>query len=287
MNINLIFLLNVTMTNFEQETQQTFEHEDLRTGYVKTRPTNIILTRQLIKDPTKFLDMLVESDVESEQGKNITYWLNSTDEYGTWFSTGPQILLYLCGDRTQEDIFEIEHTDENFMNKEILMNEGIHYELAINIFNEMLRFNPDLTIRNYYGDDLNQCIIHNQDTLTVRIYGENLHRHIEICIKLINIGIDISQKPDFYVNMCYEPMLFANYDGSNFRELTDWFWCDDLNYLKNKQHPDLKEFDVMVSPYKFSNTHSDDVKRSYIQQQELLGVIMYPEDHDFIVEKLG
>ena len=125
--------------------------QEFRTGHLEPRSTNNKFTNMLLQEPRRLYNLLKMTDVDSETGRNIKYWLDSTNEYSTWYSTGPQILFYLCGKGKGTHMPAIDENDQ-FCGTDIISNIGITESIGISIFKMMLKFQPDLSVCNYYGE---------------------------------------------------------------------------------------------------------------------------------------
>ena len=108
----------------------------------------------LEEDYNEYLFLLVTA---AHNNIDISHVLNSTSTSENWYSSHAQSLAYLVGSLTDEaksiddspDIHELTHS---FYGK--LLSEGIPDEDGCTILELMITLGADLTVKNYYEEDI-------------------------------------------------------------------------------------------------------------------------------------
>jgi hypothetical protein len=108
-----------------------------------------LLTRGLLEsDYNAYLFLLNKA---YWNGINISRTLNDTNSYNSWFSTHTQCLSFLVGTRVRPiDTDRAPYYGKN--------HEGIPDEVGVTILYKMIELGADLTIQNYYGEDIRQIL---------------------------------------------------------------------------------------------------------------------------------
>ena len=116
----------------------------------------------LEEDYNEYLFLLVTA---AHNNIDISHVLNDNSSYSNWYSSHAQSLAYLVGSLTDEsksldDTAELNHS---FYGKPL--SEGIPEEDGCTILELMIALGADLTVKNYYEEDI-------WDTLssTTRVY---------------------------------------------------------------------------------------------------------------------
>jgi hypothetical protein len=98
----------------------------------------MILSKILEKQPDTFLEKIQKK----ENKEDVTKWVNDITEYSAWYSTGLMKLLYLVGE------------SNTTLSKERIYGgfTTITEDLGIKIFDILIQSNPNLELKDYYGD---------------------------------------------------------------------------------------------------------------------------------------
>ena len=117
----------------------------------------------LEKDPKAYLENL---NLCYREKKGILNYLNNTNHYRTWYSSLPQSLYYLVGN------FEQEPEEDDFYGRYTTINEDLGIEIMI----AMIDCGANLTVPNYYDEDIYMTIQQEEsgvNSLTKRINNKN------------------------------------------------------------------------------------------------------------------
>lgn len=122
----------------------------------------------LEKLPEKFLNNLINYN---KKNIDVIDFINNDGVDTTWYSPLPMCLYYLVGILADENY-------DNFYGVDTVIDE----ELGIHIMKEMIKAGADLKIKNYYGEDILQCIKDEENggkTLTTRTKNKNFRYFIK------------------------------------------------------------------------------------------------------------
>ena len=131
--------------------------------------TNIRLTERLLLEPQEFLQDLRNPQFINENYDRLVMWMNSNEQSRTWYSPPPTQLYYLVG-----------NLKKNYPGEYFGKGQSISENLGIDLFHEFMRYKPDLTICNYYGDTLLDLIKDSKyvNYITTRINNKKFETHI-------------------------------------------------------------------------------------------------------------
>ena len=130
----------------------------------------LLLTQKLLEDfPEDYYELLQKCSSICDK-ELISRILNNTTNYDTWFSTHAQTLFYLVGDRSEYSKKYIsDYPESPFLGRN---QEGITEELGIKIFRLMIDLGANLTIANYYGENIYDFIF-KKDSIVGRVNNKN------------------------------------------------------------------------------------------------------------------
>ena len=112
----------------------------------------LLLTQKILEEyPEDYYELLQKCSSICEK-EYISRILNRTTNYDSWFSTHAQALFYLVGDRSEiSKKYISDHPGGNFYG---MKQEGISEELGIKIFRLMVDLGANLTITDYYENNI-------------------------------------------------------------------------------------------------------------------------------------
>ena len=119
----------------------------------------------LEEDYNEYLFLMVQA---AHNNIDISHVLNDTSTYDNWFSTHAQSLAYLVGSLTDaaKDADWSTNLDTAFYGKS--NSEGISDEDGCTILELMITLGADLTIKNYYDEDIWDTLTSSFTRLTTR-----------------------------------------------------------------------------------------------------------------------
>ena len=132
----------------------------------------MISSEILEKQPDTFL----ENIQKPENIEEVKKWVNDTTNYNTWYSPGLTTLLYLVGD-----------IKDDLQQKKFFYGcdtTTVSEEMGIKIFDILIKSNPDLELKNYYGVTFKEKITEIEEKgMGFRKNNTNFLNHIRKTLK--------------------------------------------------------------------------------------------------------
>ena len=129
----------------------------------------MISSEILAKQPDTFL----ENIQKPENNEELNKWVNDTSNYNTWHSSGLTTLLYIVGESNSK------------LSKEYIYGgfSKITEDMGIEIFDILIQANPDLELKNYYGDTFKDKFLENEKGEGLRKNNTKFLNHIKETMK--------------------------------------------------------------------------------------------------------
>ena len=125
----------------------------------------MILSKILETQPDTFLENIQKPENKDEVAK----WVNDITEYSAWYSTGLMKLLYLVGE--SNTTLSKEHIYGGFTT--------ITEDIGIKIFDILIQTNPNLELKDYYGDTFKDKFQENEKGKGLRKNNTKFLSHIK------------------------------------------------------------------------------------------------------------
>jgi len=131
----------------------------------------MISSEILEKQPDTFLENIQKPENKGE----VTKWLNDTSNYNTWYSSGLSTLLFVVGDIKGDLQFK-----KFFYGCD---TTTIGEDMGIKIFDILIQSNPDLELKNYYGDTFKEKFLEIEQGKGFRTNNTKFLNHIKETLK--------------------------------------------------------------------------------------------------------